>query len=94
MSKDVTGTNMVTLLKRIMGFLETGLGCVREHVRGRGGDEEGGDGKRYLLPNYRICLEIGYFHMSFRLACLHNTGILNSFPEQTTLGFSLNQYLS
>jgi len=86
----------LTLLKTMVGFRETDLSCVCEHAwgRGRGGDEGGGDGKKYLLPNSRICLQMGYFHMPFQLACPHNTGILNSFPEQKTLGPSLNQYLS
>lgn len=90
MPEDVTGTDMVTLLKRMTGFRETDRGCIYEHVWDRGGDEEGG-GERYLLPNYRTGTEMGYFPMSFRLACSHNTGILNSFPEQKTLGPSLNQ---
>lgn len=76
---------MGTLLKRMVGLRETDLSCVYEYVwdRGRSRDGEGGDGYRYLLAKYRVCLQMGrYFHMPFRLACPHNTGILNSFQSK------------
>lgn len=68
MPEDVIVTNIETLFKRVVGFKEVELSCVGEQVRGvdRGGYGEGDDGQRYLPPNYKVCLQMRYLHMSFR----------------------------
>lgn len=71
----------------MVGFRETELSCGCKHVCVGGGGEGGeeGDSHGFLLPNYRIHLHLGDFHMPCKLAYPHNTQILSSFPEQQTL---------